>query len=165
MGRLRQLEGWALMWSDVADRGDFRLRIEPAAFDQSIKAGDVQGLLHHDWGQPIARQKNGSMTLENRNGGLYVTFRPNDTTAGRDAVELALSGDVRGQSIGFVIDEMDIEEPKSKNDKPTLVVKTGHLDESSIVTNPAMKSSSIRVSDVAPSKELSELRKRLAKRS
>lgn len=165
MGRLRQLEGWALMWSDVADRGDFKLRIEPTAFDASIKAGDVQGLLHHDWGQPIARQKNGSMTLENRNGGLYVTFRPNDTTAGRDAVELALSGDVRGQSIGFVIDEMDIEEPKSKNDKPTIVVKTGHLDESSIVTNPAMKSSSIKVSDIAPSKELSELRRRLAKKA
>lgn len=165
MGRLKQLEGWALMWSDVADRGDFKLRIEPNAFDESLKAGDVQGLLHHNWGQPISRQKNGSMTLENRNGGLYVTFKPNDTTAGRDAVELASSGDVRGQSIGFSIDEIDIEDPKSKNDKPTVVVKKGWLDESSIVTNPAMKSSSIRVSDLTPSKELSELREQLSKRA
>lgn len=163
MGRLQQLEGWALMWSDVADRGDFKLRIEPDAFADSVKEGDIQGLLHHDWSQPIARQKNGSMTLENRSGGLYVTFRPNDTTAGRDAVELALSGDVRGQSIGFTVDEIDIEDPKSKNDKPTVVVKKGKLEESSIVTNPAMKSSSIKVSQSEPSPKLAELRATLEK--
>lgn len=161
MARLQKLEGWALMWSDVADRGDFKLRIEPNAFDSSIRAGDVQGLLHHNWGQPISRQANGSMTLENRNGGLWVTFQPNDTTSGRDAVELAASGDVRGQSIGFEIDDIDIEEPKNRNEKPTVVVKSGFLKESSIVTNPAMKSSSIRVAPVAPSPQLAELRETL----
>lgn len=165
MARLQKLEGWALMWSDVADRGDFKLRIEPNAFDESLKAGDVQGLLHHNWGQPISRQANGSMTLENRNGGLWVTFQPNDTTSGRDAVELAASGDVRGQSIGFEIDDIDIEEPKNRNDKPTVVVKSGFLQESSIVTNPAMKSSSIKVAPVAPSPQLAELREFLKKRT
>ena len=113
MARLQKLEGWALMWSDVADRGDFKLKIDPHAFDESIKAGDVQGLMHHDWGRPISRQKNGSMTLENR------------------------------------------------NEKPTVVVKSGFLKESSIVTNPAMKSSSIRVAPVAPSPQLAELRETL----
>lgn len=161
MARLKQLEGWALQWHDVADRGDFKLRIEPNAFDESLAAGDVQGLLHHDWGQPIARQKNGSMKLEKTAEGLYVRFTPNNTTAGRDAVELAETGDARGQSIGFSIDEIDIEEPKNRKELPTVVVKKGRLDEDSIVTNPAMKTSSLKVSELEPSPQLSELRQAL----
>lgn len=164
MGRLSQLEGWALMWSDIADRGDFRLRIDPRAFDDSINAGDIQGLLDHNWGQPISRQKNQSMTLTNRNGGLYVTYKPNASTAGKDAVELVQSGDVRGQSVGFSVDEIGIEDIGNKSDKPTVVVKKARLQEVSIVTNPAMKSSSIRVSVSQPSKELSELRQIISKR-
>lgn len=161
MARLQQLEGWALKWDDVADRYDFKLKIDKNAFDKSIASGDIQGLLHHSWSQPIARQANGSMQIENKLEGLYVKFMPNDTTAGNDAVKAVMAGDVRGQSVGFELFDIDIEPGKNKQDKPTIIVKQARLDESSIVTMPAMKSSSIKVSQVAPSPELAELRQML----
>lgn len=165
MGRLQQLEGWAVKWHDVADRGDFMLKLHPDAFDESLSNYDQNGLLHHDMDRPIARRSNGSLTFQKLKEGLYVKIIPNDTTSGHDAVKLAQSGDAGGQSLGFKPLEIDVIPPKKRGDLPTVVVLKATLKEDSIVTRPAMQTSTLKVSEFEPSPQLAELREFLAKRS
>ena len=143
--RLQTLSGYGLLWSDVADRQGYRIQFLPGAFADSIRAGDVQGLLHHSANYPISRQRNGSMTLQEDSRGLRVTYRPNGSQAGRDAVAMVQAVDVRGLSIGFAPVDFELIPPdKSKGEKtPLMLVSKADLKEVSIVTWPAMRGSSI----------------------
>lgn len=66
------LEGYAATFNQEYDLGPFRERIDPSAFNRTLAAGpDVRLLVDHE-GQPLARTKSGTLTLQPDSTGLHV---------------------------------------------------------------------------------------------
>jgi HK97 family phage prohead protease len=98
-----KITGWAAVFnSRSVDLGGFVEMIEPGAFSQTLKSGDVRLLINHDGnGLPLARTKSGTLRLhEDRRGLKFDAVLP-DTEAGRSAWEAVRRGDVDGMSFGF----------------------------------------------------------------
>jgi HK97 family phage prohead protease len=102
----------------------------------SIDIADVSKirlLSQHDMKKPVGKM----ISAEEREGGLYATFRLSRSTGGNDAMIMASEGLVTGLSIGA-----DIKASKPSRDGYT-VVTAASLKEVSLVTEAAFKSAAI----------------------
>lgn len=133
-GRPRRLIGFAARYGAVADIGAFRERISPGAFAGSIEEGgsDILALLDHDPGKVLGRTRSNTLRLDNRSDGLAFEINVPDTTAGRDALVLAIRGDIGGASIGFIVED-EARERDSAGD--VRVIRRARLLEISIVSS------------------------------
>jgi hypothetical protein len=99
----------------VTDIGPFRERIAPMAFARSLSglggegAADVLALLDHNPEKVLGRTKAGTLRLADSATALNFEVDAPDTTAGRDAMALAMRGDLGGASIGFIVEEERVE--------------------------------------------------------
>ncbi len=82
---------------------DFRERVEPGAFSETIRSDDVVALFNHDPNLLLGRSRNGTLTLAEDARGLLMDVRLPDTTNARDTWELVKRGDVNGGSFGFEV--------------------------------------------------------------
>jgi HK97 family phage prohead protease len=102
----------------------------------SIEISDpskIRLLSQHDMKKPVGRM----VSAEEREGGLYATFKLSRSTGGNDAMIMASEGLVTGLSIGA-----DIKASKPSRDGYT-VVTAASLKEVSLVTEAAFKSAAI----------------------
>jgi HK97 family phage prohead protease len=102
------LEGYAALYNDPTQIGNFREMIAPGAF-REVMDDDVRLLLNHD-GAPLARTKNGTLKLTDDEKGLHYRAELVDTQAGRDLYTMVKRGDISQSSFGFTIGEQDIQE-------------------------------------------------------
>jgi HK97 family phage prohead protease len=102
------LEGYAALYNDVTQIGNFREMIAPGAF-REVMDDDVRLLLNHD-GAPLARTKNGTLKLTDDEKGLHYRAELVDTQAGRDLYTMVQRGDITQSSFGFTIGEQEISE-------------------------------------------------------
>ncbi|MEV5659805.1 HK97 family phage prohead protease [Streptomyces flaveolus] len=86
-------EGRACQYGVVDSYGT---TFHPRAFRKGLK-GSYALLFMHSPYQPV-----GTFTAEERDDGLYISGRYDDTTAGRDARTMARSGSASELSVGFV---------------------------------------------------------------
>lgn len=84
---------------------DFRERVEPGAFADTIRSDDVVALFNHDPNLLLGRSRNGTLSLVEDARGLSMDVRLPDTTVARDTWELVKRGDVNGGSFGFEVIE------------------------------------------------------------
>lgn len=84
------------------ERGAFRERILPEAFDRSLKNGaDVRYLINHE-GMPLARTKSGTLTLERDEHGLRMHAELDAKNPLVQSLRSAVSrGDMDGMSFAF----------------------------------------------------------------
>jgi uncharacterized protein len=74
--------------------------IAPSAFAASLRSGgDVVFTVDHDMTRILGRTKSGTLTLRDTPAGLAFSVALPDTSAGRDAWELASRGDMHGASV------------------------------------------------------------------
>jgi HK97 family phage prohead protease len=100
----RRLEGYAAKFNTDARIADFTETIAPGAFRASLASGrDILALADHDPKAVLARTRSGTLTLKEDSVGLAFSLSVPDTQAGRDALALAVRGDLGGMSFGFVI--------------------------------------------------------------
>ena len=102
----------------------------------SIEIADptkIRLLSQHDMKKPVGRM----ISAEERNGGLFATFKLSRSTSGNDALVMAQEGLVTGLSIGA-----EIKASKPSRDGYT-VVTAATLKEVSLVTEPAFKSAQV----------------------
>lgn len=102
----------------------------------SIDIADVSKirlLSQHDMKKPVGRM----IAAEERDGGIYATFKLSRSTGGNDALVMASEGLVTGLSIGA-----EIKASKPSRDGYT-VVTAATLKEVSLVTEPAFKSAQV----------------------
>ena len=102
----------------------------------SIKIEDpskIRLLSQHDMKKPVGRM----ISAEEREGGLFATFKLSRSTGGNDAMIMASEGLVTGLSIGA-----EIKASKPSRDGYT-VVSLASLKEVSLVTEAAFKSAAI----------------------
>lgn len=110
--------------------------IDANAFDESINSDDeIMLLCSHEWNAPLARRSVGRLKITKESDGIYFTATPPDTTRTQDLLKDIESGNIQGNSFGFVV-EAD-EWSKDENGINIRKVLKGKLYEISTVVNPA----------------------------
>lgn len=96
-----RLSGYAAVFNDPSVPLPFSERIAPGAFRKTLsETPDVRLLINHE-GLPLARTKNGTLTLSEDEVGLRFDAELPDTTEARDLWTLIQRGDVDQMSFAF----------------------------------------------------------------
>lgn len=98
------ISGHAAVFNQLSeDLGGYREKIQPGAFADTIKGGDVRALWNHDPNFILARTKSGTLRLAEDNTGLKIDADLPDTTFARDLLKSIDRGDVDQMSFGFMV--------------------------------------------------------------
>lgn len=95
------VEGMAAVFDTITNIGLFNERVERNAFDNVLN-DDVRFLVNHG-GLPLARTKNGTLTLEKRDDGLFMRANLANTERGREIYDLIERGDIDEMSFAAKI--------------------------------------------------------------
>lgn len=142
-GGPRRLVGRAAVYNVVTDIGPFRERIAPQAFAKTIgeSGADVLALLDHNAEKVLGRTKAGTLRLSDSVAALEFEIDAPDTSAGRDAMALAMRGDLGGASIGFIVEEERVE--KDGAGEVRVIVRAELLEISVVSAWPAYAETSV----------------------
>ncbi len=144
-----RIQGYAAVFDDPTDLGDFREVVAPGAFGDSLKRRPVAMLVgHNDAGLPVASTASGTLTLREDRKGLWFAADLPDSSAGRDLYESVRRGDTRGMSFGFSV-RRDRWSADSSGRTVRSLVEVDLL-EVSAVAFPAYPSTSVSVATPAP---------------
>jgi HK97 family phage prohead protease len=135
-----RLAGYAAVFDDPSVPLPFVERIAPGAFRKTLsETPDVRLLINHE-GLPLARTKNGTLTLTEDSRGLYMDAELADTTEGRDLYKLVERGDVDQMSFAFRVIRQKWSEDRSMRTLIELSLADGDV---SIVTYPAYPTTTV----------------------
>ena len=129
-----RLSGYAAVFNDSSVPLPFKESIAPGAFRKTLmETPDVRLLINHE-GLPIARTKNGTLTLSEDDRGLYMNAEIADTSIGRDLYKLVERGDVDQMSFAFRVIRQKWSEDRTRRVLTEVSLADGDV---SVVTYPA----------------------------
>ena len=141
---LMRLSGYAAVFNESSVPLPFKETIAPGAFRKTLgETPDVRLLINHS-GLPLARTKNGTMTLSEDERGLYFTAELADTNEGRDIYALVTRGDVDQMSFAFRVIRQKWSEDRSRRILTEVSLSDGDV---SVVTFPAYPTTSVEARD------------------
>jgi HK97 family phage prohead protease len=134
------LRGYAAVFNEASVPLPFIETIAPGAFRKTLsETPDVRLLINHE-GLPLARTKNGTLTLTEDDRGLYMDAIIADTTEGRDLYKLVERGDVDQMSFAFRVIRQKYNEDRSQRTLTEVSLADGDV---SVVTYPAYPTTSV----------------------
>jgi HK97 family phage prohead protease len=102
VGDRRRIRGHAAVFDSLSlDLGGFREKIDPGAFQRTIREDDVRALVNHDPNLVLGRNKAGTLRLMEDARGLAIEIDPPDTQGARDLLTLLGRGDISQMSFGY----------------------------------------------------------------
>lgn len=129
-----RLRGYAAVFNDSSVPLPFKETIAPGAFRKTLsETPDVRLLINHE-GLPLARTKNGTLTLTEDSRGLLIDAEIADTSEGRDLHKLIARGDVDQMSFAFRVIRQKWNEDRSVRTLTEVSLSDGDV---SVVTYPA----------------------------
>jgi HK97 family phage prohead protease len=129
-----RLAGYAAVFNESSVPLPFKESIAPGAFRKTLsETPDVRLLINHE-GLPLARSKNGTLTLTEDDRGLYFEAELADTTEARDIYKLVERGDVDQMSFAFRVIRQKWSEDRSRRILTEVSLADGDV---SVVTYPA----------------------------
>lgn len=135
-----RLSGYAAVFNDNSVPLPFVERIAPGAFRKTLsETPDVRLLINHE-GLPLARTKNGTLTLSEDERGLYMDAVIADTQEGRDLYTLVQRGDLDQMSFAFRVIRQKWNENRTERLLTELSLADGDV---SVVTYPAYPTTSV----------------------
>ena len=138
-GKLR-MAGYAAVFNEASLPLPFIERISPGAFRKTLsETPDVRLLINHE-GLPLARTKNGTMSLYEDERGLYFEAELADTQEARDLHTLVARGDVDQMSFAFRVIRQKWNEDRTERTLTEVSLADGDV---SIVTYPAYPATSV----------------------
>lgn len=136
---MKTLRGTAAVYGDptaIDVAGTIYEEIDFGAFRDSINEQRVIAYLQHDSrGQPLGRQSNNTLRLNDQPAGLRFELDPADTSLGRDVTELVRRRDLAGMSFGFIPQRESVY--KAADGRTVFVIEKAILLEVSLVASPA----------------------------
>lgn len=143
----KTIEGYALLFNSPSkDLGGFVEVIDPAALD-GVDLSQVILLNQHDYSQPLASVKSGTLKLDVDDKGLHFVATLDDSVSyANDAYQNVKSGNVDSMSFRFDVDDGGDEFTETEDGKVTRTIKqVKDLFEVSTVTIPAYDDSNVQV--------------------
>ena len=135
-----RLRGYAAVFNDASVPLPFKETIAPGAFRKTLsETPDVRLLINHE-GLPLARTKNGTLTLTEDDRGLLIDAEIADTSEGRDLYKLVERGDVDQMSFAFRVIRQKWSEDRSTRTLTEVSLADGDV---SVVTYPAYPTTSV----------------------
>jgi HK97 family phage prohead protease len=135
-----RLAGYAAVFGDSSVPLPFKESIAAGAFRKTLsETPDVRMLINHE-GLPLARTKNGTLTLTEDDRGLYMDATIADTSEGRDLYKLVERGDVDQMSFAFRVIRQKYNEDRSVRTLTEVSLADGDV---SVVTYPAYPTTSV----------------------
>ena len=135
-----RLRGYAAVFNDSSVPLPFKENIAPGAFRKTLsETPDVRLLINHE-GLPLARTKNGTLTLTEDDRGLFMDAIIADTTEGRDLYKLVERGDVDQMSFAFRVIRQKWSEDRSTRTLTEVSLADGDV---SVVTYPAYPTTTV----------------------
>lgn len=135
-----RLRGYAAVFNDQSVPLPFIETIAPGAFRKTLaETPDVRLLVNHE-GLPLARTKNGTLTLTEDDRGLLMNAEIADTQEGRDLYTLIERGDVDQMSFAFRVIRQKYNSDKSERTLTEISLADGDV---SVVTYPAYPTTSV----------------------
>lgn len=128
------IRGYAAVYDQETDLGDFREVVKPGAFTRAIQRDDVRALFNHDPNYVMGRSKVGTLGFNDDAHGLGVTIKPPDTQWARDLITSMQRGDVDQMSFAFSVNEHTF---NRDGEKPLRELRDVNLFDVSVVTYPA----------------------------
>jgi len=135
-----RLSGYAAVFNDASVPLPFKERIAPGAFRKTLsESPDVRLLINHE-GLPLARTKNGTLTLTEDDRGLRFDAELADTQEARDIYTLVQRGDVDQMSFAFRVIRQNWSKDKSERTLTEVSLADGDV---SVVTYPAYPTTTV----------------------
>lgn len=135
-----RLRGYAAVFNDASVPLPFKETIAPGAFRKTLsETPDVRLLINHS-GLPLARTKNGTLTLTEDDRGLFMDAVIADTSEGRDLYKLVERGDVDQMSFAFRVIRQKWNEDRSTRTLTEVSLADGDV---SVVTYPAYPTTTV----------------------
>lgn len=139
-----RLAGYAAVFNDSSVPLPFKESIAPGAFRKTLgETPDVRLLVNHE-GLPLARTKNGTLTLTEDERGLYFNAELADTQEARDIHTLIARGDVDQMSFAFRVIRQKWSEDRSRRVLTEVSLADGDV---SVVTYPAYPTTTVEARD------------------
>ena len=143
-----RLSGYAAVFNESSVPLPFKESIAPGAFRKTLmETPDVRLLINHE-GLPLARTKNGTMTLTEDERGLLFNAEIADTQEGRDIYKLVQRGDVDQMSFAFRVIRQKWSEDRSRRVLTEVSLSDGDV---SVVTYPAYPTTSVEAREALKS--------------
>lgn len=140
-----RLAGYAAVFNESSVPLPFHEVIAPGAFRKTLtETPDVRLLINHE-GLPLARTKNGTLTLSEDERGLYFDAELADTTEARDLWTLVQRGDVDQMSFAFRVIRQKWSEDRKNRTLTEVSLADGDV---SVVTYPAYPTTTVEARDV-----------------
>lgn len=138
-GTLR-LSGYGAVFNESSVPLPFKETIAPGAFRKTLsETPDVRLLVNHE-GLPLARTKNGTLTLSEDSKGLHFEAILADTQEARDIHALVTRGDVDQMSFAFRVIRQSWSEDRSQRTLTEVSLADGDV---SVVTYPAYPTTTV----------------------
>lgn len=135
-----RLSGYAAVFNDSSVPLPFSERIAPGAFRKTLsETPDVRLLINHE-GLPLARTKNGTLTLSEDEVGLRFDADLPDTSEARDLWTLIQRGDVDQMSFAFRVIRQKWSPDRTERTLTEVSLADGDV---SVVTYPAYPTTSV----------------------
>jgi HK97 family phage prohead protease len=135
-----RLRGYAAVFNDASVPLPFKETIAPGAFRKTLsETPDVRLLINHE-GLPLARTKNGTLTLTEDDRGLFMDAIIADTNEGRDLYKLVERGDVDQMSFAFRVIRQKWSEDRTTRTLTEVSLADGDV---SVVTYPAYPTTTV----------------------
>ena len=135
-----RLRGYAAVFNEDSVPLPFIETIAPGAFRKTLsETPDVRLLINHS-GLPLARTKNGTLSLTEDDRGLYMDAIIADTSEGRDLYKLVERGDIDQMSFAFRVIRQKYNDDRSQRILTEVSLADGDV---SVVTYPAYPTTSV----------------------
>jgi HK97 family phage prohead protease len=143
-----RLSGYAAVFNDPSVPLPFSERIAPGAFRKTLsETPDVRLLINHE-GLPLARTKNGTLTLSEDEVGLRFDADLPDTTEARDLWTLIQRGDVDQMSFAFRVIRQKWSSDRTERTLTEVSLADGDV---SVVTYPAYPTTTVEAREALAS--------------
>src|SRR5699024_4887775 len=140
--KVQSFEGYVVRFNTRSHYLGFYEKVDKRAFDNTLEREDnIFALFNHDWDKPLASTRNKSLELFTDDEGLRFRLTPKaNKSFMNDVRELVDSGELRGMSFGFVVNE---DEWESRDGEDYRTLKDVDVMEVTLTHRPAYESSEV----------------------